>query len=164
MKSINLDRKEIHIILEEFENSRRCTGDEGTSELKGIIKKFHRALTPIKIASRKGKGRELQKWVCERISELIRIPYNQQDDACLIHSREMGQAGCDIILRGEALKKFPFAIECKSSESLSLTEAIQQAQANQGKIWTWLVIHKRKAFKEPIVIMEWQTFEDLFKG
>jgi hypothetical protein len=121
-------------------------------------KKLERALRPIKVRSAKGKGRELQKWICRKISELLGIPYDQSDDQCLIHSREMGQAGVDIVLRGEALQQFPFSIESKSTESFSLVDAIKQAQNNKVLGTDWLVIHKRKSFNEPVVIMAWSTF------
>jgi hypothetical protein len=116
----------------------------------------------ISVASAKGKGRSLQYWICNKISSLLNIPYIQSDDSCLIHSREMGQHGVDIILRGEALKRFPYSIESKSSESLNLMPVIEQIEANQKKDTDWLIVHKRKALPEPIVIMTWRTFEKTF--
>lgn len=118
---------------------------------------------PIKVASAKAKGRNLQKWVCEKISQAFNIPYDQQDDNCDIHSREMGQSGIDVILRGEAVYQFPFAIECKSTERLNLVDAIQQAKDNLKPPYKfWAVIHKRKKFKKPIIIMDFEDFLNLY--
>jgi len=124
---------------------------------KSLIKK-----EPIKISSRKAKGRNLQYWVCNKISELIDIPYNQSDDQCLIHSREMGQHGNDVILRGEALKLFPFSIECKNSESFNLINTLDQVNNNKTKNTDIMIVYKNKKIK-PIVIIDWETFEKLYK-
>jgi len=117
----------------------------------------------IKVSSAKGKGRNLQKWVCERISELTGIPYDQSDDYCLIHSREMGQSGLDVILRGEAKEKFPFSCECKATETFSLVAAIKQVKEAQLPDTDWLVIHRQKAVPETVVVCSWNTFEGLLR-
>jgi hypothetical protein len=127
------------------------------------LQKIKNADKRIAISSAKGKGRNLQYWVCERISKLIGIPYNQQDDQCLIHSREMGQVGVDIILRGEVQKQFPFSIECKSTESMNFIKTIIQAISNQAEKTDWMIVHRCKAFS-PVVVISWDTFEKLFRG
>lgn len=114
----------------------------------------------IKISSRKAKGRNLQKWTCQKIADIFKIKYNQQDDQCLIHSREMGQSGIDIILRGDVYKKLPFDIECKAVEKFNLYQAIEQAKSNTESNRYWLVVHK-KNYSNPIVIMDWEAFEYL---
>ena len=91
---------------------------------KSIVKKLNAVDKKIKVSSAKGKGRNLQQFVCERISTILSIPFVNKDDFCDIHSREMGQSGVDVVLRGEALKKFPFSIECKSAENISLRSFI----------------------------------------
>lgn len=128
-------------------------------EKKALLKKLEKSQTRIKISSGKDKGRALQQWVCARIGNLVGIEYNQQDDNCLIHSREMGQAGVDVILRGEAQQRFPFAIECKSTESMNMTAFIRQAQEYQKPGLDWLVVYRAKALKNPVVIMAWETLE-----
>ena len=115
----------------------------------------------IKIRSAKDKGMRLQKWVCQKIAKILGIEYNSQDDQCLIHSRTCGLSGVDIILRGEAIKRFPYSIECKSSEKLNLLGTIRQAKSNQVDGTDWLIVYKRKAFKKPIVIMDWDAFQNL---
>lgn len=132
-------------------------------ECERLIKKFERAEKTIKVSSRKGKGRGLQYWVCERIGKMFGIEFVQSDDNCLIHSREMGQHGTDIVLRGEVYKKFPFDIECKSCESLSIPDWIRQAKENNKKEdRDWLVVFKKHTLgSEPFVIMGWECFEKM---
>lgn len=127
-----------------------------------LIKKFENAEKTIKVSSRKEKGRGLQYWVCERIAEMFGIEFIQSDDTCLIHSREMGQHGTDIILRGEIFNKFPFDIECKSCESLSIPDWIRQAKANKKENRDWLLVFKKQTLGHtPFVIMEWETFQKI---
>lgn len=132
-------------------------------EGKKIISKLERAEKTIKVSSRKGKGRGLQYWVCERIAKIFGIEFVQSDDSCLIQSRPMGQHGTDVILRGNIYKEFPFDIECKSCESLSIPEWVRQARTNKKENRDWLVIFKKQTIgHEPLVLMEWETFERLF--
>ena len=132
-------------------------------ECQRLIKKFENAEKTIKVSSRKGKGRGLQYWVCERIAAMFGIKFEQSDDTCLIHSREMGQRGTDIVLRGEIYKNFPFDIECKACESLSIPEWVRQARANKKENRNWLVIFKKHTIgHEPLVLMEWECFERIF--
>jgi hypothetical protein len=116
---------------------------------------------PIKISSRKAKGRGLQKWLCQKISDMTGIPYDQSDDSCLIHSREMGQPGTDVVLRGEALELFPYSCECKNAESFNIKETVKQALANKKKDTDILIVYKCKEFKKPVVILEWDVFQEL---
>lgn len=136
--------------------------DKRKKECLRLIKKFQRAEKPIKVSSRKGKGRGLQYWVCKRIAKIFGIEFVQSDDTCLVHSREMGQHGTDICLRGELYDKFPFDIECKSCESLSILEWVRQARTNKKENREWLVVFKKQTIgHEPLVLMEWETFEKL---
>ncbi len=136
----------------------------GAPEWDRLAKKLAKADQRIKISSAKGKGRGLQYWVCERISEITGIPYVQADDTCEIHSREMGQHGLDIVLRGEARKRFEFSVECKNQESLDLVGTVEQAMANEEKGRPWLIVHRRKALPKEIAIMEWKTLQELLSG
>lgn len=158
-KTITLTEDELSEILKMIINGHY------TKQPK-LYNKLDRALhkKPIKISSRKAKGRNLQHFVCERISKLTRINYKQSDDSCEIHSREMGQHGTDIILRGKALQSFPFSIECKNSETFNLAPTIEQAKENQNKDTDWMIVHKRKGWKNPIVIIDWDCFEKLYKN
>lgn len=139
--------------------------DKKQKECKRLIKKLKNAQKTIKVSSRKGKGRGLQYWVCERIAGMFGINFVQSDDTCLIHSREMGQHGTDIVLRGEVAKRFPFDIECKACESLSIPQWVRQARTNKKDGRDWLVVFKKQTMgSEPFVIMEWDTFEKIIMG
>lgn len=162
MAVLNLNKEELELLndmVSYFAVHSHCTGREDK-----LRRKIERAGIPIKISSRKGKGRALQQKVCRDISSVIGIPYDQQDDECLIHSREMGQSGVDVILRGEAKGLFPYSIESKSAEAFSLTAAIEQAENNQAEGTDWMVIHKRKAWKVPVVILSWDVFIEMYRG
>ena len=114
---------------------------------------------PISIASRKQKGRNLQKWTAKKISELLSIPCGKDE---LIASREMGQSGTDVRLIGEALKRFPFSIETKCQEKWSMNQFIQQAKANQMDSTDWLLIVKKNHDK-PVVVMDADSFFNLLE-
>ena len=133
------------------------TYDESYAKLLDKIK----YKKPIKISSRKAKGRNLQKWVCERIANLFGVEYVQGDDDCLVHSREMGQSGSDIIMRGIVKQVFPLDIECKAQENLNVGAWIEQAKSNTGKGKGWGLVIKKKSIGEPIIIMSWDNFEKI---
>jgi len=129
-----------------------------------VWKKLQRAVKPIKADSAKDKARALQYWVCEHVASILGLTFNQNDDSCPIHSREMGQHGADVIIRGAAtISRFPFSIECKNQEEMSLAESIRQAKANRKEGTDWLVVHKKKDLPSPVVIMDWSTFERMQK-
>lgn len=155
-KSVPFSLKEISEIVKILESHKKRRGFNKLQET--LLKRFIRAGKPIKVSSAKGKGRELQQRVCRTISEVLNIPYDQSSDQCEIHSREMGQAGTDVVLRGEALKRFPFSIECKNSESFNFLETIKQASQNIYPDTYWLIVHKRKSLKFPIAIIDWDVF------
>lgn len=113
--------------------------------------------------SAKAKGRELQKWVCEKISDLTGFEWssNGKDD-CEIESRPMGQSGTDIRLSAQVLKQFPFSVECKRQESWSIPAWIEQARTNQIKGTDWLLVCKRSR-KDPIVVMDAEVFFKLIE-
>ena len=131
-------------------------------ECERLIKKFERAEKTIKVSSRKGKGRSLQYWVCKRIAVIFNVEFDQSDDSCLIHSREMGQHGTDIVLRGTIRKKFPFDVECKCCETLSIADWVRQARTNKKENRDWLVVFKKQTIgSEPLVLMDWDAFEKI---
>lgn len=113
----------------------------------------------MKSRSRKNKGKRLQNWVCERLSQLLGVPWGKD---CLIASREMGQTGCDIRLIGRAKDLVPFDFECKNQETWKLPEYIEQAKSNQGSKRDWLLVLKKNRF-EPIVVMDAEVFFKLME-
>lgn len=116
----------------------------------------------IKVSSAKAKARWLQNWVCNKISELLDIPWGYEDEK-LIQPRIMGQKGVDVILRGKAFDEFPYDIECKSSETWSIPAAIRQARNNTKEGRNWMLFMKRKEFQNPVVIMDANVFFNLLK-
>jgi hypothetical protein len=149
-KYISLTEKERGIIL-----SALCSVRPVHTTL---IRKIERSGERIKVRSAKSKGMGFQKWICEQLSTLLNIPFISGDDESLIASRNSGVNGVDIILRGEAKRKFPFSIEAKNCENLGIVDAVEQAKSNQAAGTDWMVVHKRKALKEVIVILSWDAF------
>ena len=131
-----------------------------TKDTKRIIKKLEKELKPISVSSRKSKGREFQKFLCERISNKTGIPWGYEDEMD-IQPRLMGQSGVDVVLRGKAKENFPFAIEAKNQEKLSLWPTIEQAVKNQGGFQYWVVMHKKNG-KTPIAILDLDDFLDIY--
>jgi len=153
---VNLTDEDILVL-----NKALDTCPELYSTAKKIKNKLAKSQNRITNASAKGKGREFQFWVCRKISELLGVPYNQQDDNCLIHSREMSQQGTDIILRGHARELFPFDIECKAMKSLDIPDAVKQADKNVGVDRIGMVVF-RQTNSDPVVIFSWESFSKLF--
>ncbi len=108
----------------------------------------------IKTASAKAKGRKLQQWMCQKISDLLHIPWGKDE---LIASREMGQSGTDVRLLGTAQMEFQYSVECKAQETWSVPAWIKQAQANRKEGTDWLLVCKRKNEK-PVIIMDAEEF------
>lgn len=130
------------------------------SSLVKVRAKLDKSQNRITIASAKGKGREFQYFCCQWISDLLNIPYNQHDDDCLIHSREMGQQGVDIVLRGKAREVFPFDCETKATKELMLIPAVEQAEKNSkdGRLG---VVFYRQTNQKPLVVMSLNVFKSL---
>lgn len=112
---------------------------------------------PISAASRKAKGRRLQKEIAEYIGKLLNIPVEKDGD---LDVRPMGQGGRDVILRGKALKQFIFhGIECKNQEALNIWSALAQAEEHGGKP---IVFFKRNR-SDTYVAMKAEDFFELYE-
>lgn len=108
----------------------------------------------------KAKGMNFQKWVADKIGELLSIKTGKD---CLIQSRESSQSGVDVKLIGEALERFPFSIECKDHQKWAIHEFIKQAKSNVKEGTDWLLFikktHRLNAEKiPPVVVMDAETF------
>ncbi len=115
----------------------------------------------MKTASRKAKGRNLQYWVAEKVCQLFGIVFEQQNDLCPIHSREMGQSGTDIVIREQKIyNNFIYDVECKNVERVNIYDCIKQAKDNTKKGRQWLLIHKKNRHK-PIAILDADHFFEL---
>ncbi len=113
----------------------------------------------ISVASAKAKGRSLQQWTCQMISDLLNIPWGKDE---LIASREASQTGTDVRLIGEAQERFPYSVECKWQETWSLPAWIKQARSNKKEGTDWLLVCKR-SHQDPIVVMDAARFFELLK-
>lgn len=114
-------------------------------------------------ASRKAKGRNFQYFIARRLAKVFGIEFDQQDDLCPIHSREMGQSGADVFIREREMhNKFPFDIECKNQEKISLYAYIRQAEANTTEGRNWLIFHKKNHSK-PIAVLDAEVFFQLIE-
>lgn len=158
MKEILFKPEETYFLKHVLDDYNKSHSEKYSKMSKSILGKLERAEKKIKTSSAKGKGRNLQYWVCERIAEMFGIKFVQSDDECLIQSRPMGQHSVDIILRGELKKKFPFSIECKAQENLSLSEWIRQAKENELPETNWMLIFKKQTIGKPIVCLDFETF------
>jgi len=89
----------------------------------------------MKTASAKAKGRNLQKFVAKKITEIFRL---REGD---VESCSMGAGGVDIKLSPAARDKFPFSIECKSTKKFPSLSALVQSENNayeetlSGVVW-----------------------------
>jgi hypothetical protein len=104
--------------------------------------------------SAKDKGRRLQKWVREKLIEMLEV--HPED----IESRSMGAGGEDIIMARAARTKFPHSIECKNVEKLNIWDAYEQASANCGD-YEPLVIMKKNG-KKPLAVVDAEYFISLY--
>ena len=109
----------------------------------------------MKPQSAKAKGRNLQKWVRERLIEALDI--HPED----IESRSMGAGGEDLIMARAARQRFPHSIECKNVEKLNIWEAYEQSKANCGDYEPIVVI--KKNHKKPLIVVDAEYFIELFK-
>ena len=104
----------------------------------------------MKAQSAKAKGRNLQKWVVQKLIELLGV--HEED----VESRSMGAGGEDVIMARAARQKFPYSIECKNVEKLNVWNAYEQAKANCGKYEPILVMKKNR--KKPLVRIDAEYF------
>ncbi len=108
----------------------------------------------------KAKGRRLQQWVCQKISELTGFEWGGNDEDRPIQSRPMGQSGTDVRLESQVLEVFPFSVECKAQETWRVDKWVKQAKQNIIPNTMWLLVIKKNREK-PLVIMDGDDFFDL---
>lgn len=109
------------------------------------------------VHSAKAKGRRLQQWVAEKISNLLNEPWGK--DTC-IASREMGQNGPDIRLTGHLRSLFPYCVECKYQEKWNIPAWVAQAKENLSKekdLHNWLLFIKRNR-ADALVVLDAEVF------
>tara|TARA_R110001592_G_scaffold54962_2_gene168350 strand:+ start:1972 stop:2310 length:339 start_codon:yes stop_codon:yes gene_type:complete len=107
------------------------------------------------VRSSKAKGRRLQNYVRDLLRSLFKNKLDEDD----IKSQTMGMNGEDIVLSPAARKLFPYSIECKNVEKISIWKAIKQAESNTAKGTTPLLIITRN--RTPTYVVE--NIEDWIK-
>ncbi len=84
----------------------------------------------MQVKSAKAKGRRLQNWVRDKITEAF-FPFIHPDDvSCAL----MGETGADVKLTRTARHLFPFKIECKAQKNgfTPLYKAMAQCTKHAG--------------------------------
>ncbi len=112
----------------------------------------------ITIKSAKAKGRRLQNWTAEKISQITGYEFGKDKP---IEPRPMGQSGTDVRLESNVYNLFPFYIECKFQEHWNIPEWIEQAKKN-SKNNHWLLICK-KSRSEPVIVLDANLFFSIYE-
>ena len=108
-------------------------------------------------ASRKAKGRRFQQAVRQDLIDRLGI------DPGDILSTSMGQAGCDLYLSPAARERFPFGVECKHQEAISIPAWWKQCDGNARKEGlTPLLLIKRNR-EEPLAVLQWSDLIRLIR-
>tara|TARA_Y100001970_G_scaffold157335_1_gene192497 strand:- start:780 stop:1133 length:354 start_codon:yes stop_codon:yes gene_type:complete len=103
-------------------------------------------------ATRKAKGKRLQKYVCNLILKYYSILNNQD-----VKSIRMGRKGEDVQLSDKAKKLIPYSIECKNQEKMKyLWEAYEQATSNSNNLEPMVVLKINQ--KKPLVLIDAEHF------
>lgn len=126
------------------------------------MKRTEKQSRSISRSSAKDKGRRLQKWICEQISELTGFEWGSSGEDKPIESRPMGQSGPDIRMESQVREAFPFSIEAKWQERWNVPGYIRQAQENQMEGTDWLLVMKRN-YEDPVIIMDAKRFFNLYE-
>ena len=108
----------------------------------------------MKPRSAKNKGKRLQN----KVRDLILEKFNSKLEPDDVRSITMGESGEDILLSPAARRVFPFSVECKSQEKLSIWSSLEQAEDNSGDHIP-LLIFKRNRSKTYAVL----EFDELLK-
>ncbi len=110
----------------------------------------------MKTSSAKAKGRNLQKYVRDKI--LSYFPQLQLDD---VRSCSMGSSGEDVQLSVAARRLLPISVECKSNARHAVYSLYAQAVANAKDYEPVLVIKQNKS--KPLAIVDLDYFLKLHK-
>ena len=103
-------------------------------------------------ATRKAKGKRLQKYVCNLILKYNSILKDQD-----VKSIRMGRKGEDVQLSEKAKKLIPYSIECKNQEKMKyLWEAYEQALNNSNNLEPMVVLKINQ--KKPLVLVDAEHF------
>lgn len=109
-------------------------------------------------ASRKAKGRNLQKAIAEMFLE-----YFTELTISDVFSTGMGQSGSDVKLSQAALARIPYDIEAKNQESVSVWMAYTQTVKRCAETLEPLLVIKRNG-KSPLAVVDLRHFVELVHG
>jgi hypothetical protein len=90
----------------------------------------------------------------------VRVLYNLSEHDVVPTSS--GVTGMDVQLSEKARGIWPFAVECKNHARLAIYRMWEQATSNGKELYPLLVVRENRA-KEVLVIMSFETFEELLK-
>lgn len=113
---------------------------------------------PIKPQSAKGKGRNYQKLVRDKIIELLK-PYGVVAED--VKSTSMGAGGEDLQLSPYARGLMPISTECKAHKSMAVYKWYDQAKSNSGDHEPVLFIKADR--KKPLVVVDMEHYLDLWE-
>ena len=99
--------------------------------------------------SRKSKGRVFQQQLREDL--ITHLGINPDD----ILSTAMGQGGCDLYLSPAAREKFPFGVEAKRQERISLPEWWEQCVRNAEKEGLTPLLLMKQNRREALAVLRW---------
>ena len=103
-------------------------------------------------ATRKAKGKRLQKFVCNLILKYHTILEDKD-----VQSIRMGRKGEDIQLSEKAKIFIPYSIECKNQEKMKyLWDAYEQAVSNANQLEPMVVLKINQ--KKPLVLVDAEHF------
>jgi len=105
--------------------------------------------------SRKSKGRGFQNYI---VADIRRITGLCDDD---VRSNGMGQPGADVVLSTHGKKTFPYAVECKRTESWNIHEWWRQAERNANLEGLKPLLVLRRNNESARVMMKWGDFLEL---
>lgn len=111
----------------------------------------------MRVSSAKSKGRRHQQDVCKKLLEVSNEL--EVDD---IRSASMGAPGEDILFSPAARRQFPFSIECKNVEKLSIWSAIDQSRANCPEGSTPMVVFTRNR-EDAQISLPFEKFLEIYK-
>lgn len=112
----------------------------------------------MRVHSAKIKGARLQKRVAEAfVASGVGL---EKDD---VRSASMGAPGEDILFSPTARKQYPFSVECKNVEKLSIWAAIDQARANCPEGSTPMVCFSRN-HEKTFVTLEFDKFMEIYSA
>ncbi|PPR15034.1 MAG: hypothetical protein CFH33_01674 [Alphaproteobacteria bacterium MarineAlpha9_Bin3] len=103
-------------------------------------------------ATRKAKGKRLQKFVCKLILKYHTILEDKD-----VKSIRMGRKGEDIQLSEKAKILIPYSIECKNQEKMKyLWDAYEQSLSNANQLEPMVVLKINN--KKPLVLIDAEHF------